>query len=252
MYLVVALLALEHDSPALQNVLALVLGISFSSAVAIGGIVAMSLYGLSHKQRVAVSAPTGKSRIHRWRFRSEIVTFVSTPVGGLAILIVWVMVSRPWLPEYLDPATIGVIAVLSGIHCVYLWRFRIRFCNEARAKVFGQVDLYRNWDWNRVSDDPLVRFRERWRNPRWKPVSLIHQPAEAECFAQEARSWKVAWNTASLFAGLVALVFAAPLTFDTSKQEQNWSPFDNTLKIHRCRSLSGHCRVRRSVRSSEI
>jgi hypothetical protein len=179
-----------------------------------GGLVAT--FCTVDKQRVEGLPPVRDVRWRRaWRGlkHSDTVAFLRSGAGPAAMILwsILYVARRDWAPSEWPRALLAVtISAVVAAHALALIRSARWIWSQTTRLTRGEIDLYRGFDWHRMDSlDDVGRFRQLYRNRRWRPPSLITEPRYADRLASQARMWRLAWLMVSAGAGLVAVAFAA-------------------------------------------
>lgn len=140
--------------------------------------------------------------------------FGSTANPVLGFFVVFVLVALAGLaakhPGYFAvSAALRLIAVAAmAINGRAALRMAWQMCRQ--AKVDGEIDLFRGFDWNRVDIDDRSQFRMRYLSRSWKHPKDVTERGEAQKLAERARRVRFRWMTAAALAAVIVLARVDP------------------------------------------
>ncbi|MEB3051668.1 hypothetical protein KV112_18300 [Mycolicibacter sp. MYC123] len=176
----------------------------------------MDVLLIADKQRAQVSecSPSAGSRRSRWRrtqhwwSSSDDAAWLRSRTVQLSAAIPVYLYGTSFLSDGLRTAAGAGELGLMAWHWIRLYRLAKHMRTEAARTVAGEVDLYRDFEWDRFDSDDATRFRQRFTDRRWKVPSRIRHLAEAEAYARRARVKGLAYLACAAVAAVVVLAIA--------------------------------------------
>ncbi|WP_457095224.1 hypothetical protein [Mycobacteroides abscessus] len=118
-------------------------------------------------------------------------------------------------PQDLHTITIGprqmvftvTLLFLMGWHIKHAFKLVRTMRSQAADKTGKYPEVFRGFDWSRITRSARSRFDEKYFSQTWKLPSDIQHPAEASKYATRARRFKHGWTAAN--AAIAVLVISS-------------------------------------------
>lgn len=131
----------------------------------------------------------------------------ANPVSGFFVVFFLVALAAlaARFPGYLPlNVVLRLIAVAAmAVNGLAVIREARNMCRQ--AKIDGQIELFRGFDWDRVEVNDRSQFRKRYLSRSWKHPRDITERGEAHKFAERARSIRFRWTTVAAVAAVIML-----------------------------------------------
>lgn len=171
-----------------------------------GGFVAMMLQG-SYSQTVGNTASAERAVLERNKVWAAVLRAPTNPISGF--FTVFVLTALAALaarhPGYftVNVAIQLIVIAAMAINGHAAMRLARNMCRQAKND--GQIELFRGFDWSRVSVNDRSLFRKRYLSRSWKYPQDIIERAEAQKFAERAHSIRFRWTAVAAVAAAILL-----------------------------------------------